>query len=284
MFSRIVLVIALAGSVLAVGCGGDTDAEGGARAWVVAAFYPLAFVAREVGGADLEVIDLTPPGAEPHDLELTPGDVRDLREADVVLFAGGGFQPAVEQALEQRDGTTLDVLSGDRADGEVTDPHVWLDPAAFAAVARSVGEALGRPAAGELLAGRLEALDAEFATGLRGCRRRELITSHAAFGRLAQRYGLRQVALRGTSPEAEPTPRELARVADVVRRTGATTVFAEPLLPAGTAETIARETGAEVAILDPLESLDDKARSAGDDYFTVMRRNLETLRRALGCS
>lgn len=284
MFSRIVLVIALVGSAMSAGCGGDADTVGDGRVRVVAAFYPLAFVARQVGGTNAGVVDLTPPGAEPHDLELTPGDVSDLREADLVVFAGGGFQPAVERALEARDGPTLDVLAGVGAAGDVRDPHVWLDPPAFAAVARSVGQALGRPAAGEQLAHRLEALGVEFAAGLRDCRRRELVTSHAAFGRLAQRYGLRQVALRGTSPEAEPSPRDLARVAGIVRSTGATTVFAEPLLPAGTAETIARETGAEVATLDPLESLDEEARAAGDDYFTVMRRNLETLRRALGCS
>jgi zinc transport system substrate-binding protein len=284
VFSRIVLVIALVAAALTAGCGGDADTGGVDRTRVVAAFYPLAFLAREVGGGDVEVADLTPPGAEPHDLELTPGDVRDLSNADVVIFAGGGFQPAVERALERREGRTLDVLTGDRLDDAVTDPHVWLDPAAFASVAREVGETLGRPGAGERLADRLQALDAEFAAGLRDCRRRELVTSHAAFGRLARRYGLRQLALRATSPEAEPTARDLARVADAVRRSGATTVFAEPLLPAETVDTIARETGAAVAFLDPLESLDEEACAAGHDYFTIMRRNLDTLRRALGCT
>jgi zinc transport system substrate-binding protein len=109
------------------------------------------------------------------------------------------------------------------------------------------------------------------------------VTSHAAFGYLADRYGLEQIPIAGLSPEAEPPPRELERVARLVRDRGITTVFYETLVSPDVAETVAREAGAETAVLNPLEGLTEDEQGAGDDYFNVMRTNLETLVVALGC-
>jgi zinc transport system substrate-binding protein len=153
----------------------------------------------------------------------------------------------------------------------------------FAAVARSIASALGRPAAADALVRRLTALDAEFRQGLAQCRRREIVTSHAAFAYLADRYGLEQVPLVGISPEAEPGPREVERLVRTVRETGATTVFSEKLVPPQLAETVARETGATTAVLDPLEGLTSAEVEDGADYFTIMRQNLAALRKALAC-
>jgi zinc transport system substrate-binding protein len=268
------------------GCGGDSGEGAPERVDVVASFYPAAFLAEAIGGEAVTVTDLTPPGAEPHDTEVTAGDVRAIREADLVVFVGGGFQPAVEQAVEAREGPSLDLLGvgADPGLATATDPHLWLDPTRYAAAARSVGRALGRSAAAERLAARLEALDGELAAGLARCERREIVTSHAAFGHLARRYGLRQIALTGLEPEAEPSPRELERLVEAVRASGATTVFAEELLSSRLAETVARETGTVTATLDPLEGLTQERVAAGDDYFTVMRDNLAALRAALGCT
>jgi zinc transport system substrate-binding protein len=129
----------------------------------------------------------------------------------------------------------------------------------------------------------LKQLDAQFRTGLRACARREIVTSHAAFGYLAERYGLEQIALPGLSPEAEPSPRELERVIGEVREHGATTVFFETLVSPRLAETVARETGARTAVLNPLEGLTEEELERGEDYFSVMRANLAALRKALGC-
>ena len=264
----------LAGCVALAGCAGS-DAEDGPT--VVAAFYPLAWAAEGIAGDRYRVVDLTPPGAEPHDVELSPRDVEAIRDADLVVYAGGGFQPAVEDAVADRDGASLDVVYGAR------DPHVWLDPVRFAATARALGDALDRPAAGRRLARAIDALDGEYAKGLRSCERRTLVSSHAAFGHLAARYGLRARSLAGTSPEAEPGPRELERLVDDVRRAGVTTVFTEPLVSDRLAETVAREAGVEVATLDPIEGLSEERIEAGEDYLTVMRENLDALRTALGC-
>jgi zinc transport system substrate-binding protein len=226
-------------------------------------------------------VNLTPPGAEPHDLELSPRDVGRVRDAALAVYAGDGFQPAVQQAVEGRGGPSVDVLAHAGAVGE--DPHVWLDPVRFATVAREIASALGTPAAADDLVARLDALDDEYRRGLGRCARREVVTSHAAFGYLAARYGLVQVPLVGLQPEAEPGPREVERLVDEVRATGATTVFSEPLASPALADAVAREAGVATAVLDPLEGLTADETDAGADYFSVMEKNLDVLRTALGC-
>ena len=283
MVSRIVLII-VAATVLG-GCGSTTGGSGGKRT-VVAAFYPLAYAAERIGGPGFDVVNLTPPGAEPHDLELTPQEVARVESAEVVLYLSHGFQPAVSKAVAQARGRRIDVLAGlplRRSDeqGLSADPHVWLDPPLFARIIRRIGATLHRPVAG--LVADLGQVDREYRTGLRNCARREIVTSHAAFGYLGKRYGLTQVAITGLTPESEPSPQQLAHVVDVVRRTHATTVFFETLVSSRLADTVAREVGAKTAVLDPIEGLTPAEQKRGDNYLTLMRRNLAALRQALGC-
>ncbi|MDX6387137.1 MAG: zinc transport system substrate-binding protein [Gaiellaceae bacterium] len=274
MLSRIVLILVIVTGLTGCGSGGSA---GGTT--VVAAFYPLAYAAEKIGGNGYRVDNLTPAGAEPHDLELSPREVGTIESAAVVLYLSHGFQPAVSKAVEQAHGKRVDALAG--LPLRDNDPHVWLDPVLFEQVARKISGTLQRPA-GRLVAG-LKQLDREYRTGLRNCVRREIVTSHAAFGYLAARYGLRQVAITGTAPESEPSPQQLTHVVDVVRRTHATTVFSEPLVSARLAETVAREVGARTATLDPIEALTADEAKRGDDYITLMQRNLTALRNALGC-
>ena len=281
------LPLAAALALALTACGGSN--AGGptrpapARLDVIAGFYPLAFAAAAIGRGRVDVTNLTPPGAEPHDLELSPRDVQRVRAAGLVLYLGQRFQPALEDAVgEGAEGQAIDLLRG-LALAPGGDPHVWLDPVRYAQVGERIGKALGDPEAGSRFADRLETLDREYRSGLAECRRREIVTSHAAFGYLAERYGLEQIAVTGVAPEAEPAPRELERVARLARERGATTIFTETLVSPEIAETVAREIGAQTAVLDPLEGLTEDDAERGEDYFSLMRRNLETLREALGC-
>jgi len=263
---------------------------------VVASFYPLAFAAEEVAPG-VPVENLTPPGAEPHDLELTPRQLGAIAEADVVLYLGGGFQPAVEDAIHGARGETVDVGAAagptTTTDEEASaDPHVWLDPVRYRAIVGAVASALERADGSDAAAfrrnarafeRRVAALDGAYRSGLGACARDVIVTSHAAFGYLASAYGLRQLPLAGLSPEAEPGARSLERLVGEVERSGATTVFTEPLASPRVARTVAREAGATTAKLDPLEGLTPRERERGADYFTVMRANLAALRRGLGC-
>ena len=274
MISRIVLI--LVSALLLAGCGAGGS---GGKNSVVAAFYPLAYAAERIGGPGFHVENLTPPGAEPHDLELTPREVGRIVNSSVVLYLSHGFQPAVSKAVEQARGRKVDVLAGLPLHGN--DPHVWLDPLLFARIGTKIGAALRRPSSG--FVADMRKLDEAYRSGLRDCKRREIVTSHAAFGYLAARYGLEQVAITGLAPESEPSPQQLAHVVEVVRRTHATTVFFETLVSPRLAETVAREVRARTAVLDPIEGLTPDEQKRGDDYLTLMRRNLVALRKALAC-
>ena len=271
---RTVLVSALAMSLAAAGCAGGSDASSDGRTEVVAAFFPLAEVARLVGGERVDVVDLTPPGVEPHDLELTTKQVDQLLDADVVLVLGGGFQPAVEDVAGDRDGVTIDVFQA--LDLDTGDPHVWLDPTTMAAIAELVADAIEGDATD--FVAELEALDEQYATALSSCELDVLVTSHEAYGHLVGRYGVREESISGLVPESEPDPAKLDDLARMVEFEGVTTIFTEPLLPTRAAETLARETGADVVVLDPLESDPDSS------YVAAMRANLDALTKGLRCA
>ena len=263
------------------GCGGSDQSSGAQR--VAASFYPLAFAAEAIGADSVDVVNLTPPGTEPHDLEPTPSDVRELKSADLVLLLGDGFQPQLEDAAENGDKVVelLDTPGLSRFEND--DPHVWLDPARYELIARRIGDELGAAASVQEFVARLKALDSDYKRGLANCARDDIVTSHDAFGYLAERYGLNQIPITGLSPEAEPSPKDLSRVVDLVRSTKATTVFSETLVSPRIAEAVASETDARTAVLNPIEGLEPSEAEKGEDYFSLMRSNLAGLRAALGC-
>jgi zinc transport system substrate-binding protein len=278
----VVLLVALL-----VGCsdGRDDGGPGDGKLAVVASFYPLLDAAGAVGGDQVEVTNLTPAGAEPHDIELSPRQLDRVADADLLLYLGGGFQPAVEDAAG-RSPKAVDVRAG-LTGAAPGDPHVWLDPSLFSQVLDGIRSALSEvdpPGADAYRSGadayrsRLGELDAEFRAGLADCDRRTIVTTHEAFGYLVRRYDLEQLAISGLAPDAEPDPRRLAELADVVRQRGVTTIFTEKLVSPRVAETLARETGVRTAVVDTIEGDEGEG-----DYFSRMRENLATLRAALGC-
>ena len=252
----ILLGLVVAGAVSAAFATTAGMSKSGGETQVVAAFYPLAYAAQQIGGDKLSVSNLTPAGAEPHDLEVSPRDVATVRAADLVLLLGHGFQPQLERASHGSAGKVLMLLDTPGLERFSNgDPHVWLDPLRYALLVKAIGNALHEPAAAGRLVARLRALDRKYRSRLAHCARREIVTSHAAFAYLGQRYGLRQIAIEGLNPEGEPAPRELAHVVDLVRQKGVTTVYFETLVSPKLARTVARETGARTAVLDPIEGL-----------------------------
>jgi zinc transport system substrate-binding protein len=272
---------------VAAGCGsGPTAGATPNKIDMVAAFYPLQFLAERIGGDRVTVTNLVARGAEPHDVELRPSQVAQVANADLVLYLRG-FQPAVDEAVAQHaGGRVLDLSSV----GDGKDPHIWLDPVRFGAAANRVATRLAAvdpdhaqeyaTRAADLLT-ELAALNSMYATGLATCERRDIVTAHEAFGYLATRYGLRQIPVTGLSPDEEATPRGLADAVDEARASGATTVFFEPLVNPKLAQTLAAEVGARAEPLDPVEGI---RTGSTDDYLSVMRRNLATLRTALDCA
>ncbi|GAA0812682.1 metal ABC transporter substrate-binding protein [Spirilliplanes yamanashiensis] len=311
MLKRCTALLAAAGLALTTtACGGSEPARADDKLAVVAAFYPLEYLAKRIGGDAVTVTGLAKPGAEPHDLELTLNQVSQVADADLVVYLRG-FQPAVDEAVEGQAADhafdaaavapLLDAAAGGHEhEGEAAgeeahaeeeagpDPHLWLDPARLADVGDALAKRLAEVDGSQDFAGRARALradlttlDGEFTAGLKTCERREIVTSHAAFGYLAARYQLEQVAITGLSPESEPSIQRLTTVAGEAREHGATTIFFETLVSPDVAKTIADKVGARTAVLDPLEGLQP---GAAGDYLSVMRTNLSTLKSALGCS
>ncbi|MET1004341.1 MAG: metal ABC transporter substrate-binding protein [Propionibacteriaceae bacterium] len=299
-------------SLLLASCGTGASepsaaGNGPAQLQIVASFYPFQYIAEQVAGDHAVVTNLTQPGAEPHDLELTPKQVGRIGEADLVIYEKS-FQAAVDEAVEQsgnehvfdtttavplRDLGTQDEEHADEGPGHsdrYLDPHVWLDPVNVATLATALAEKLSAQdpehatdyaSNAASLKTELTALDEDFRTGLTGCARTQFITQHAAFGYLADRYRLTQIAIGGLSPDVEPSPSRIAEVQRQATADGITTIFYETLVSPAVAQAIAGDLGLKTDVLDPIEGITPESK--GQDYLAVMKANLASLKTANGC-
>jgi zinc transport system substrate-binding protein len=284
------VLVGLVAAALLSGCGAVGNTGDGPK--IVAAFYPLQYVAQRVAGDHAQVQSLANPGAEPHDLELTIAQTAAVADADVIVLSTG-FQPAVDATVEQNaEGHVVDAadVADLRTPSGEPDPHFWLDPTRLARVAAEVEQALAEADPEHAadyesdlaaLQRDLGALDKEFTAGLADCERNTIVVSHDAFGYLADRYGLDVEAISGISPDAEPSPAHLRQLSGLVRERGITTVFTERLDSADMAQTLAGDLGLKTAVLDPVEGLTDA--TADEDYLSLMRANLAALEDANGC-
>jgi zinc transport system substrate-binding protein len=283
---RLLPVLALTLPLLA-GCGGPGAADG--RATVVTSFYPLQYVAQRIAGTHARVVNLTQPGKEPHDLEMTVRQTAELVDADVAVYERG-FQANVDEAVDQSSlDHVVDVTGPARVTGD--DPHFWLDPTRLDAAATAVEEQLAQADPAHAAAYRrnlaalhhdLTRLDRDFQHGLASCRVHTIVVSHDAFGYLGRRYGLDVLGINGLSPDAEPSPAHLRELQDLIRKDGITTVFSEELASPKFADSLAGDLGIRAEVLDPIEGLSDQ--TAGQDYLSLMRANLAALRKANQCS
>lgn len=269
---------------------------------VVASFYPLAYFAALVGGDLVTVQNLTPAGVEPHDFEPSLREIALMGDADLFLYNGASFEPWVAGWLRGefvRPQVTIDMTAElvtrngalIEYQGSV-DPHVWLDPVIVIREVEILRDTLIRidPAHQETYQANaarafesLEELNGHFTEGLASCKLRDVVVSHEAFNYLAQRYGFSVRSIAGISPEEEPSPKELAQIVELARAKGIKFIFFETMVSPKLAETIAREIGGGILILNPLESLTSDEVQSGEDYFSLMEKNLINLRTALSC-
>jgi zinc transport system substrate-binding protein len=279
-----------------VGCSGGSGsspasgagaAPGAERMKVVADVYPVGYAAQQVGGDAVDLTILTPPGVEPHDLELSASQVKQIAAADVILYVPG-MVPALATAIQQQaPDRAFDVTAGiDRtglAADAAADPHVWLDPANMIPVGKAAAAAMDAARPGTAShAGDFEAamakLSRDYASGLANCRIKPLVVSHEAFGWLARAYGFDQHGISGLSPEAEPSPARMREISELVRDNGVTTIYYETLVSDKAAKAISEETGATAVLLDPVEGA-----TGGLDYPQIMEANLATLITGQAC-
>jgi zinc transport system substrate-binding protein len=253
---------------------------------VVASFYPLEFLTRQLAGDHVRVVTLTSPGVEPHDLELKPRQVAEVADADLVVYESK-LQPAVDEAVDQNAGDHgLDVAPV--VDLTKGNPHFWLDPVRMVKAAGAIEKRLAQAdpdhadayaANLATLTTELTAIDEEYRTGLADCARDLVVTSHDAFGYQAK-YGLRFAPIAGLSPDSEPSAGHLDELRTLIETEHITTVFSETLASPKMADVLSHDLGLESAVLDPIEGV---RKGSDDDYFSLMRANLAALQRADGC-
>lgn len=297
----ILLGVALSRLVLRQPSASSSPLAESGRVKVVASFYPVAEFARNVGGNLVSVSTITPAGTEPHDYEPTARQVAEMYDADLALYNGSGVDAWMERLAPELKlqgvpaielGSSIErIASADGAE-TMTDPHFWLDPVLAAKEVALIRDTLVTIDAKNAAAYRanadaylaeLSSLDADFASGLAACRLRTLVTSHAAFAYLAERYGFEVISISGISPEQEPSAGRLSEISAIAKAKGVSAIFFETLVSPKLSETIANEIGATTLVFNPLEGLSREETAAGEDYVSVMRANLQNLKIGMVC-
>ncbi len=312
----ILIVLSLSGLVLSTGCGNKEEtqqAEGKLK--VVTSFYPLYYMAKEIGGDDAFVVNLIAAGVEPHEWTPKSSDLTSVSKARVFLYNGAGLEGWVDDFLhglgsdsqvmtiEASEG--IDLIQGNpkHADEDEhededaeqhsdlgVDPHTWVSPRSAIVMAANIRDAFVQADPENKtnyetryadLDGRLKQLDAKYAQELAAYEKRDIVVSHQAFGYLCRDYGLNQIAIMGLSPEAEPRAQDLLEISRFVKEQGIPYIFFEELVSEQLANTLADEANVDTLVLNPLEGLTPEQEQAGDDYFTLSEKNLENLRKAL---
>ncbi|MFA5830790.1 MAG: zinc ABC transporter substrate-binding protein [Candidatus Paceibacterota bacterium] len=265
------------------------------RMLVTASFYPLAFLAEEIGGNKVQVVNFTPTGAEPHEYEPSPRDMANMERSRVLIVNGLGLEPwilSVQKNINPQ--TTFLLVAGEGKDiSRKGDPHIWLSPAIMYGMAKKIALTFSEVDAAngatylnnlEIFKNKINALGDEYRSGLSHCKSKSFVTSHNAFGYLADNYGLEQISIAGLSPDAEPSPKQLTDIVTFAKKNNVKYIFFESLASPELSQMIADEIGAKTLVLNPLEGLTAEEERSGKNYLSIMRDNLANLQTALSCS
>ncbi|MBI5412262.1 zinc ABC transporter substrate-binding protein [Candidatus Peregrinibacteria bacterium] len=268
---------------------------------VITSFYPLYYFAGQIGGDKAVIINIAPAGAEPHDYEPTAQDMAQIEDSQLVILNGLNLEPwgkSISQNTRSKNATiimvgeTLAIQPILKEDKNSIDPHVWLSPVLAMQMVDKIADGFVKvdpknasfyTANASALKLKLDQLDAEYKQGLGQCAQRDIVTSHAAFGYLAKTYHFNQIAISGLSPDAEPLPRQFARIVDAAKKNKVRFIFFESLVSPKLSEALANEIGAKTLVLNPIEGLSDRELAQGKNYFTEMEINLAHLQTALEC-
>ncbi|MCZ7358305.1 MAG: metal ABC transporter substrate-binding protein [Candidatus Methanoperedens sp.] len=262
---------------------------------VVTSFYPLYEFSKRIGGEKAEVSVLVPAGAEPHDWEPGPQDIIKVESAQIFVYNGAGLEPYIDKIITKTESQKLIVVDSSEGielikEGGTPDPHIWLDPVLAKHQADAIEKAFIKAdpknsdyytANAQALRQDLDALGANISKELAPAKKKVFITAHAAFGYFAKRYGLTQIAIAGLSPDIEPSPAKIVEIVKLAQENKVKYIFFETLVSPKLSETIAKEAGAQTLALNPIEGLSEGQIKQGENYFTLMRKNVKNLKLAL---
>lgn len=267
---------------------------------VVTSVYPLYYFATQIGGDKVDVTNIIPAGAEPHEYEPTARDIASIEKSDLLILNGAKLEPWADRVKKDLQGTPVLIITAGEGltdlalkenNTQITDPHIWLSPPLAKKEIEHITQGLIHADIqnteyyqnnADSLIQKMDALHNEFVSGLAQCNQKNIVTSHAAFGYLARTYGLRQTPIATISTQ-EPSIKQLAEIVDFMKQNNINYIFVERLVSPKLAETLSTEVGAQTLILDPIEGLSNQDMKAGKNYFTMMQDNLTNLRTALEC-
>lgn len=272
---------------------------------ILTTVFPLQEFARAAAGDRGDVGLFLPPGAEVHTWQPRTSDIKKFSSLDVFLYIGQNLEPWVGDILKSAAGPRLRILEAGTAapwphasdnessSPESSDPHVWLDFGYDQILLDRIlnilisiepdSKALFEQSAAAYKE-KLRNLDDKYRAAFATCLHRTFIFGgHSAFGNLARRYNLEQIPVYGRSPDAAPTPKELARIMADAKKRNIKTIFIEPNVSDKIARLIASEIGADIRILNPGHNLTKKERQAGVTFLDLMEQNLESFKHGLVC-
>jgi len=288
-------------SILIKNIGQPSKTVQSSKLQVVASFYPLYFVSQQIGGDKADVTNIVPAGAEPHDYEPTAQDMAKMESSRIIILNGGGLEAWSDNIKKNINAKNTTIITAGEGlttqlvmeDGQTgIDPHIWLVPPLAEKMVDRIAQGFEQAdpinktyyqSSSDALKNKLSDLDMAYKQGLGNCKEKNIITSHAAFGYLAATYGLNQVSIAGLSPDAEPSPSQLADIVKFAKANNVKYIFFESLVSPKLSETIATEVGAQTLVLNPIEGLSDRELAQGKNYLSVMQDNLTNLQIALEC-
>ena len=299
------------GALLFAACGNtNKEADKKEDLTIVTTFYPIYDFTKEIVGDEGNVKLLIPAGTEPHDFEPSAKERAEISDADVFVYNSSDmefFVDSMKDSVDSKQTLMIEAAKGiDRLESQEADeheeseeghdhaheydPHVWLDPVLAIKEVRTIAGELGEkyPDKKEIFTKnadayikKLEALDQKYSEELKNATNRTFVTQHAAFAYLANQYNLEQVAISGVSPDQEPTPSRLAELKEFVKKNNIKVIYFEENASSKVAETLSNETGVKLEVLNPLESLTNEQIKAGENYISVMEKNLEALKESI---
>ena len=301
---KVGLIFVSISALLLGACGNSTASEDG-KLNIVTTFYPVYEFTKQVAGDEANVDLLVKAGTEVHDYEPSARDIARIQEADVFVYENENMETWVHDVEESIDTSKVSVIRATEGmlllpaseEGEdhdhseeghshPYDPHVWLSPARAITLVETIRDSLvakypEKKDTFETNAAayieKLDALDTKYSETLSAAKQKYFVTQHTAFAYLALDYGLRQVSITGVAADEDSTPSRLAELTDYINEYGIKYIYFEENASKSVAETLANETGVQLDVLNPLESLTDEDMKNGKDYISVMEDNLTAL-------
>jgi len=282
---------------LLTGCSTEKSTEDDGKLKVYTSFYTMYDFTCKIAGDKAEVINLVSNGVEPHDWEPSTTDMANLESADMLVYNGAGMEHWVDQISDSLENNIMLVEASENVPliSEVSaqkdsDPHVWLDAKNAKIEMENIKNALVSldpenstyyEANYETYAKQFDDLENELVSRIGALKNKNIIVSHEAFSYLCKAYGLTQTSIGDLEADSEPDAKRMAEIVEFAKKNNVSTIFFEELVSPKMAEVIASEVGAETAVLNPIEGLTKEQETAGEDYFSIMRSNLDVLEQTM---